>query len=138
MKFLCASTAAIVMSFGSGAAALAQGSPDATAQSASAPAVMRIDGELKSTTGEPRTGSVLLVASVYATQADPTPLWLEQQVVTLDAAGRYTIVVGSTLTDGMPKELFTSGAARWLGVGVQGETEQPRVMFVSVPYAMKA
>jgi hypothetical protein len=34
--------------------------------------------------------------------------------------------------------LFLSGAGRWLGVAVQGEAEQPRIMLVTVPYALKA
>jgi hypothetical protein len=37
-------------------------------------------------------------------------------------------------------ELFASGEPRWLGAQVQlpGEVEQPRVLLVSVPYALKA
>ena len=37
-------------------------------------------------------------------------------------------------------ELFASGESRWLGVqaNVPGEREQPRVLLVSVPYALKA
>jgi hypothetical protein len=36
--------------------------------------------------------------------------------------------------------LFATGESRWLGVQVQvpGEIEQPRVLLVSVPYALKA
>ena len=100
---------------------------------------MRLDGALKTPTGEARTGSVLLVVSLYAGKDDATPLWVEQQLVTLDAAGRYTIFAGATLPDGVPPE-FLSGATsgRWLGVGVQGEAEQFRMMLVTVPYALKA
>jgi hypothetical protein len=34
--------------------------------------------------------------------------------------------------------LFSSGEARWLGVQVQGQAEQPRTLLLSVPYALKA
>src|SRR5438552_852901 len=83
-------------------------SAQASAQSASAPTWVRIDGALKTPTGEPRAGTVPLVASLYAEQQDSTPLWVEQQLVTLDSAGRYTIFVGATLSDGVPKEFFLS------------------------------
>lgn len=35
-------------------------------------------------------------------------------------------------------DLFTSGTAQWLGVQEQGQPEQPRMLLVSVPYALKA
>jgi hypothetical protein len=43
-----------------------------------------------------------------------------------------------TLPAGLPKELFTSAEARWLGVQPEGQSEQPRVLLLSVPYALKA
>jgi hypothetical protein len=142
MKSLCASIAVILVAVGVGASltarSLAAASPQAPAQSASAPTLMRLDGELKTPSGDPRTGSVLLVISVYAEKQDSTPLWVEQQLVTLDQAGRYTVFAGATQDDGMPKDLFLSGSGRWLGVAVQGEAEQPRIMLVTVPYALKA
>ena len=33
--------------------------------------------------------------------------------------------------------LFTSEQARWVGVQVSGQAEQPRVLLVSAPYALK-
>jgi hypothetical protein len=38
----------------------------------------------------------------------------------------------------LPLDLFSSGEARWLGVTVNGGLEQPRVLLLSVPYALKA
>ena len=35
-------------------------------------------------------------------------------------------------------DLFNSGEARWLGVQVDRQAEQPRVLLVSAPYALKA
>jgi trimeric autotransporter adhesin len=48
------------------------------------------------------------------------------------------VLLGSTKSDGVTSDLFASGEARWLGVQTQGQQEQPRVLMVSVPYALKA
>jgi hypothetical protein len=77
----------------------------------------------------------------FALYSEPTggaPLWLETQNVTADSNGRYTALLGATKPDGLPAELFTSEQARWVGVQVQGQPEQPRVLLVSAPYALKA
>lgn len=103
-----------------------------------APTIFRMAGTLQTATGEPRTGVVVLVASLYNAQDDVTALWSEAQTVTLDQTGRYSILVGSSVDGGVPKEFFLNGTGRWLGVGVQGEAEQPRIMLVSVPFAVKA
>src|SRR5882672_12611980 len=69
----------------------------APSTSTSTPATLiRLDGLLTTASGAPRTGSVILVVSLYANQADTTPLWVEQQLVALDAAGRYTVLAGAT------------------------------------------
>ncbi len=44
-------------------------------------------------------------------------------------------IVGVTFT---LLEMFSTEEARWLGIQVQGEPEQARVLLVSVPYALKA
>jgi hypothetical protein len=56
----------------------------------------------------------------------------------MDADGRYSVLLGANSKNGIPAELFTSNEARWLGVQVEQEPEQPRVLLVSVPYALKA
>ena len=63
---------------------------------------------------------------------------METQNVMADAKGNYTVQLGATKPDGLPLDLFTSGEARWLGVRVNGGEEQPRVLLLSVPYALKA
>lgn len=104
-----------------------------------APTLIPINGELRTPEAQPRTGTVLLVISLYEGEHDPAPRWIEHQQVTLDLAGRYSVHFGGTRTDGLPADLFTGEAAtRWIGVAVEGEPEQPRVMLVSVPYAAKA
>ena len=58
----------------------------------------------------------------------------------VDADGHYSVLMGATQNEGMPLDLFTSGEPRWLGVQFNraGEAEQPRVLLVSVPYALKS
>ncbi len=65
---------------------------------------------------------------------------METQNVELDEQGRYTVLMGSTRSEGVPLELFTTGEPRWLGVELQlpGSEEEARVLLVSVPYALKA
>jgi hypothetical protein len=58
--------------------------------------------------------------------------------VTADEKGSYTALLGATQATGMPAEVFRSDEARWLGVQVQGQAQQPRTALVSVPYALKA
>ncbi len=63
---------------------------------------------------------------------------METQNVNADGKGSYTAQLGAASTEGLPLDLFTSGGARWLGVRVNGGEEQPRVLLISVPYALKA
>ena len=76
--------------------------------------------------------------ALYKESQGGPALWLETQSVSLDASGHYSVQLGTTLPNGLPKELFTSGEARWLGVQAEGQAEQPRVLLLSVPYALKA
>jgi hypothetical protein len=47
-------------------------------------------------------------------------------------------LLGANSANGVPAELFASGEARWLAAQVERQAEQPRVLLVSVPYALKA
>ena len=87
--------------------------------------------------GEPvPTGPMSVILALYAEPAGGVPLWVEIQPITVDAEGRYDAVLGATTV--LPIALFAAGEARWLGVQPEGRAEQPRVMLVSVPYALKA
>lgn len=89
-------------------------------------------------TGVAPTNVVAITFALYAEQTGGAPLWSEVQNVHVDATGHYNVQLGSTKPDGLPVELFTSAQAQWLGVQLQGQAEQPRVMLLSVPYALKA
>ena len=111
----------------------------ATGETASAlPRLVRFSGTVKDLNGNPLTGVVGITFAFYSEQTGATALWLETQNVTADSNGRYVVLLGSTKPDGLPAELFTSEQARWVGVQVSGQAEQPRVLLVSAPYALKA
>ncbi len=110
-----------------------------SSQTASAlPRLVRFGGTVKDLNGNPLTGVVGITFAFYSEQSGGAALWLETQNVTADNTGRYTALLGSTKPDGLPAELFTSEQARWVGVQVSGQAEQPRVLLVSAPYALKA
>lgn len=83
---------------------------------------------------------VSLTFSLYELQDGGGPLWSETQKVQVDQHGRYAVILGATVSEGLPLDLFTSGKALWLGVQPElpGAVEQPRVLLVAVPYALKA
>jgi hypothetical protein len=101
------------------------------------PRLIPFSGQVTDAAGEPATGLATLNFAIYEEQTGGAPVWVEIQTVELDAQGKYSVLLGST-TDGLPQDLFATNAARWLGVQMQGQDEQPRVQFVAVPYALKA
>jgi hypothetical protein len=104
------------------------------------PRLVKFAGSFKDEQGKARTGLVGVTFAVYKEAEGGAALWLETQNVQLDEQGRYTVLLGSSKSEGLPLELFATGEPRWLGAQVQlpGEAEQPRVLLVSVPYALKA
>jgi Chaperone of endosialidase len=119
------------------AAAQAQPGEAASAQEA-VPRLIRFNGALQDLAGKPITGPVDVTFSLYSEQTGGSPLWFETQTVEADSLGHYNVLLGAMTPAGVPMELFTGGEARWLGVQVSNLPEQPRVLLVSVPYAMKA
>jgi trimeric autotransporter adhesin len=102
------------------------------------PRLMRFGGTVKELSGSPLSGVVGITFAFYSEQSGGAPLWLETQNATVDGNGHYAVLLGSTKPDGLPAELFISEQARWVGVQVSGQAEQPRVLLVSAPYALKA
>jgi hypothetical protein len=102
------------------------------------PHLIRFGGNLVDIEGKPLSGTLGVTFSIYKDQTGGAPLWMEVQNVKTDAKGHYVALLGSTKQDGVPLELFISGEAQWLGVRAEGQEEQPRVLLLSVPYALKA
>jgi hypothetical protein len=102
------------------------------------PRMVRFTGTVRPVAGPVQAGLATLTFSIYADDQADAALWIETQAVALDADGRFAAVLGSTRPEGLPLELFAGGDARWLGVSGDGLAPQPRVMLLSVPYALKA
>jgi len=102
-----------------------------------APRLVKFGGVLV----EPRSqvnGPVEMTLALYKDEIGGEPVWSEIQTVEIDKEGRFAVLIGATQAEGLPAELFPSGEARWIGVEVRGEAQQPRVLLVGVPYALKA
>src|SRR5579872_859505 len=104
----------------------------------SVPNLVHYSGSLTDGRGKPLSGIVGITFSLYKDSQGGAPLWTETQTVQPEKNGHYSVMLGSATTEGLPSTLFTSAEARWLGVQVQGYEEQPRVLLLSVPYALKA
>jgi hypothetical protein len=110
-------------------------SPNANA---TVPPLVKFSGTLNDSTGKPLNGVVGVTFSLYQDERGGSPLWLETQNVTADTNGHYSVMLGSTTSTGLPADIFAAGEARWIAVQVQGQSESPRVLLLSVPYALKA
>jgi hypothetical protein len=113
-------------------------SPAPSASAAEVPRLIRFSGTLLDAQDRPMAGPVGVTFALHAQQSGGAALWLETQNVTPDAHGNYTVLLGANSANGVPAELFASGEARWLEVQVERQAEQPRILLVSVPYALKA
>jgi hypothetical protein len=102
------------------------------------PTLVNFTGTLTDGNGKPLNGIVGVTFYLYKDQQGGSPLWIETQNVQPDKYGHFSVMLGSTTSQGLPANLFISGEARWLGAQAEGQEEQPRVMLLSVPYAMKA
>jgi hypothetical protein len=117
---------------------LASQAQPTTAASSSVPRLIRYSGIATDDLGKHPSGTVGATFALYKDQQGGAALWVETQNVTVDSSGHYAVQLGATKPEGLPAELFTSGEARWLGVSIHGQAEQPRVLLLSVPYALKA
>jgi hypothetical protein len=112
--------------------------PSASASSAVVPRLVNFSGRAADTQGKIITGIAGATFAIYTEEYEGSPLWLETQNIQADAKGNYTVQLGATKPEGLPLDLFTSGEARWLGVTINNGSEQPRILLLSVPYALKA
>jgi hypothetical protein len=121
----------------------ANGKPDTgteTRAEVGVPHMIKFSGILLDGRGYPITLATEVTFALYAQPSSDTnaALWKETQHVTPNEKGGYTIYLGSASANGLPTDLFSSATAQWLGAKVEGEQELPRVLLVSVPYALKA
>ena len=112
--------------------------PASSLSSSTVPRLVNFSGKAADVQGKTITGIAGVTFAIYKDQTEGAALWMETQNIQTDAKGNYTVQLGATKSDGLPLDLFSSGEARWLGVTINGGTEQPRALLLSVPYAMKA
>src|ERR1022692_893974 len=130
----------IPMSFAQQTSTSAAASVSAQAATNTVPNLIRYSGTLKGEQGAAASlsATVGVTFAIYKQQDGGAPIWMETQNVTPEASGQYSVLLGSTKTEGVAAELFSDQEQRWLGVEVQGQPEQARVLLVSVPYAFRA
>jgi hypothetical protein len=143
MKPLLRVSLALTLSFSAWTVSSAQQTAATSASSSASsvavvPNLINYSGVLTDLNGKPLSGVQGVTFLLYSSQEGTSPLWMETQNVTAGRNGQYSVTLGSTTSTGVPSDLFANGEARWLGVQVVGQTEQPRVLLVSVPYSMKA
>ncbi len=104
------------------------------------PQIIQFSGTLGGASAPVPSGTISITFTLYENEQGGTALWSETDNVQLDAQGHYTALLGSASPQGLPLNLFTAVQARWLAVQplLQGFAEQPRVLLVSAPYALKA
>jgi len=109
-------------------------------QQTTVPRLVQFSGTIKNSAGKPASGIVSTTFALYKDELGGDALWVETQNVQADADGHYTVFLGANTPEGLPLGVFATGEARWLGVqpALPGVGEQPRVLVVGVPYAMKA
>jgi hypothetical protein len=112
--------------------------PNASLVSTQVPRLIKFSGVAQDQTHKPVTGVVGVTFSLYKDQQGGSPLWVETQNVQADATGHYTAMLGSASADGVPLSLFSAAEAHWISTQISGQPEQPRVLLLSVPYALKA
>jgi len=112
--------------------------PEDLQRSGAVPRLVNFSGKALDEQGKPITGNQIISIAIYRDESGGDALWRETQNATVDAEGGYSVQLGAASVDGLPIDLFSSAEARWLGVSVNGASEQPRVLLLSVPYALKA
>jgi hypothetical protein len=102
--------------------------------------LIRFSGRALDAGGRPVAGIAGVTFAIYEEQNGGAPLWQETQNLVTGADGHFSALLGATSATGIPPELFAGADSRWLGVltSAPGASEQPRVLLVSVPYALRS
>ena len=130
--------ACVVVGFLSLVLSLAAQTSSSSSATSQVPPLIQFSNVATDVNGKPLTGIIGITFYIYQEQQGGAPLWLETQNVQPDKTGHYTVLLGSTTSQGLPTSIFASSEAHWLGMQVSGQEEQPRVLLVSAPYALKA
>jgi hypothetical protein len=102
------------------------------------PRFIQFSGQINESKNLLLHGAVPIEFSIYTQREAGSPLWTEIQNVQPDEQGRYTAMLGMTKNEGISPEVLGTGELRWLSIRIAGTEEQPRMLMVSVPYALMA
>jgi hypothetical protein len=111
----------------------------ASSQDVAVPRLITVTGVFQPVDGQPPRAVEAVTLSIYADAVGGAPLWQETQTVSVEANGRYALLLGATRADGIPADVLAAGA-EWLGLRFDrpGEREGPRARLTSVPYALRS
>ncbi len=135
---VCCLLFALLVSPLSAAAQMTSSKTVVSSTSADVPKLVKFSGTATDEAGKPITGLIGVTFSLYKDQQGGAPLWIETQNVQANVNGHYTAMLGASTSNGVPLELFSSAEAHWVGTQISGQREQPRILLLSVPYALKA
>ena len=100
--------------------------PHSGAQQATiVPTLVRFSGTVTDASGKPLVGTLGVTFLLYKDEQGGAPLWMETQNVQPDKYGHYSVMLGSTRSEGLPTDVFVSGEARWMGVQPRGAAPRP-------------
>ena len=116
----------------------ARQTPVAATAPTAVPALVPFSSTALSPAGKPLSGEVTATILLYKDEIGGEPLWSESQTASLNPAGHYQLQLGASSPSGLPLTLFSTGEGRWIEVLIPGQAAQPRVLLMSVPYAMKS
>src|SRR5437773_2037222 len=77
------------------------------------PRVVWFSGVFHPADGGPITPVETATVAVYPDREGGAAVWQETQTIAVEKTGHYNILLGSTTSDGLPADLFTSGEPRW-------------------------
>jgi hypothetical protein len=82
----------------------------ATNTNVAVPPLVNFSGVLTDVNGKPLTGVVGVTFLLYKDSQVGAPLWMETQNVQPDKTGYYTVMLGSTSSQGLPADIFVADA----------------------------
>jgi hypothetical protein len=108
----------------------------ALAAVAGVPPLVNYQGRLQDSGGEPVTTPVTVVFAIWDDTSAGDSLWSEQQNITPDADGLFSVLLGSVSP--IPDSAF-AGAETYLSIKIGADPElSPRQRLASVPYTYSA
>ena len=78
--------------------------PAAASANAAVPSMVNFSGVLTGVNNKPLTGTVGVTFYLYQESQGGSPLWMETQNVQPDKAGHYSVALGSTSSQGLPRQ----------------------------------